>query len=166
MSSSERPTHDQNQLDIDPLRAAFERGCEEGIAAGVSRATADGKRLGTMHGAALGGELGFLMGLGIAAPLLDAQHETSSSRAARASAQLVVLVDSLGLTQGAPLAAEIDVIATVGRARALGKVLQSVLALPQDFLAAAVNGGVTASTARSSSVGGPSAAAARSAIDF
>ena len=69
MPSGERPPSDQNNIDIDPLRDAFDRGSAEGIAAGISRATADGRRLGTMHGAAWGGELGVLMGLGIAAPI-------------------------------------------------------------------------------------------------
>lgn len=150
-----------SNFDADPLREAFDLGAAEGSAAGVLRATLDGRRLGHMHGAALGGELGFLMGFGAAAPLLDI---SGAPRAARAASQLVALVQSLGLKQGAPLRPEVDVIATVGRARALGKVLVSTLALPPDFLSSALD--PSPSSASASSTAAPLARAASAALDF
>jgi hypothetical protein len=134
----------------------------EGAAAGVARAMSDAHRLGVMHGAALGDEMGFLEGLGLL--FCGARADGSAAaRSSRAATQLVELVSSLGLSSGEPLAADIDVVAVVQRARALAKLVASAQSLPPDILANASARSSSGSSAGASADAAGSRAAASSA---
>ena len=145
----------EHRVAMDPLAEAQLLGETEGAAAGVARAMSDAHRLGVMHGAALGDEMGFLEGLGLL--FCGARVDGSAAaRSTRAATQLVELVSSLDLSSGEPLAADIDVIAVVQRARALAKLVASAQSLPPDILA-------NASARSSAGSGGADAAESRAA---
>jgi hypothetical protein len=135
--------------DADPFALASAAGADAGSSAGESLALADGAQLGALHGAALGAELGFAEGFGlasmalfpIAAPRAGSVDDASTSRPERTASALVGVVRALDLSRGAPLGADVDVVATVQRVRSLGKQLASSLGLAPSFLDAAVGSG-------------------------
>jgi hypothetical protein len=145
--------------EADPLARAASAGAREGSSTGETIARADGARLGALHGATLGAELGFAEGFGLAAAALFPQSargggggggggEDAGSRSERAATALVGLVRALELSRGAPIGADVDIVATVLRARSLEKQLASSLGLPPPFLDAAALGHGPTSGAR------------------
>ena len=106
--------------------------------------------------------MGFLEGLGLL--FCGARADGSAAaRSSRAATQLVELVSSLGLSSGEPLAADIDVVAVVQRARALAKLVASAQSLPPDILANASARSSSGSSAGASADAAGSRAAASSA---
>jgi hypothetical protein len=144
--------------EADPLARAASAGAREGLSTGETFARADGARLGALHGATLGAELGFAEGFGLAAASLFPQSarggggggggDDAGSRPERAATALVGLVRALELSRGAPIGVDVDIVATVLRARSLEKKLASSLGLPPLFLDAAALGHGSPSGAR------------------